>query len=364
MIDLELSEEQKMIQDSVGAFADERIRPAARDADESSAIPAPLVEQAWELGIVQSAVPEEYGGYGHGETSRSALTGSIIAEAMAEGDLAIAMHILCPRLIVDAVVRLGSEEQKRRILPDYCGTSFVAGSAALIEPAWNFDLGTMATRARREGDDWVIDGNKCFVALADEAPRMLVYARDEDDRTGAFIVEAGQDGLVVGAREKHMGIRALKTFAVSFESMRVPANARLDGDAAALIRRSRVAQSAMAVGVAKASLDYSLEYAKEREAFGSKIAQKQAIAFMLAEMAIEVDAARLLNWEAAWCLDTGQDGTRETAIARRYAADTVMSVSDNGVQVLGGHGFVRDHPVELWTRNGRGFATFEALASL
>jgi acyl-CoA dehydrogenase len=131
-----------------------------------------------------------------------------------------------------------------------------------------------------------------------------------------------------------------------------------------MLRRAHVAQSAMAVGVAKAALDYSVEYAKEREAFGVKIGQKQAIAFMLAEMAIEVDASRLLNWEAAWKLDQTDSAVREVALAHRYVADAVMTITDNGIQVLGGHGFIRDHPVELWARNGRGFATFEGLASV
>lgn len=363
MIDLELDEEQRMIQDTIGSFADERIRPAAHEADERSAIPDALVEQGWALGIVQGTVPETYGGYGQ-DGGASAITGTVIAEAMAEGDLAIALHLLSPRLIVDAVTQLGSEEQKKRLLPDYCGESFVAGSAALLEPAWDFDISDMSTRARREGEGWVIDGRKCYVTLADEAPRILVYARDEEDTIGAFLVEAEQEGLTIGAREKHMGIRALKTFAITLDSVRVDPGARLGRDAGVLVRRSRVAQSAMAVGVARASLDYAMAYSKEREAFGSKIAQKQAIAFMLAEMAIEVDATRLLNWEAAWCLDQGQEALRETAIARRYAADTVMTVADNGIQVLGGHGFVRDHPVELWARNGRGFAAFEGLASV
>lgn len=131
-----------------------------------------------------------------------------------------------------------------------------------------------------------------------------------------------------------------------------------------MLRRARVAQSAMAVGVAKASLDYAIKYAKDRDAFGMKIAQKQAIAFMIADMATEAEAARLLNYEAAWNLDQGADCRREVAIAHRYSADMAMTVTDNGLQVLGGHGFIRDHPVEMWARNARGFAIFEGIASV
>ena len=170
--------------------------------------------------------------------------------------------------------------------------------------------------------------------------------------------------MEIGEREKNMGVRGLETFEVAFNDCRVDGGARLGSDARPLLRRARVAQSAMAVGVAKAALDYSLDYAKDREVFGVKVAQKQAIAFMLADMATEIDACRLVNWEAAWNLDQSNEAAREVAMAHRYASDTVMSVTDNGIQVLGGHGFIRDHPVEMWARNGRGFATFEGLASV
>jgi acyl-CoA dehydrogenase len=361
MIDLNLDEEQQLIRETVQNFAMEKIRPAAHDADESGVVPASLVAQAWELGLVQGSIPEQYGGYGQGA---SAITGAVIAEAMAEGDLAIAMHVLSPRLVIDPVLTLGSEAQKKEILPRYCGEKFVAGSAAVCEQRWDFSPAAMQTRARRDGASWVLDGAKCLVPLVEEAPIMVVYARDGDDRIGAFLVPTGTPGLRIGEREKNLGLRALATYEVQLADCRIPVDARLGDDATPLLRRARVAQSAMAVGVAKASLDYAINYAKDREAFGVKIAQKQAIAFMLADMAIEIDAMRLLNWEAAWNLDQGNDSIREVALARQYAVDGVMQVTDHGIQVLGGHGFIRDHPVEMFARNGRGFATFEGLASV
>jgi len=361
MIDFQLDDEQQLIQQTVVSFARERIRPAAHDAEETATIPASLVDQAWELGLIQGSIPEQYGGFGQ---TASAITGTIVAEALAEGDLAIALHALSPRLVVDPVIHLGSEDQKKRILPTYCGERFVAGSAAILEPSWDFAITKMQTTARRDGADYVLDGKKCFVPLANDAPMVVVYARDDNGVMGAFLVPAGTPGMEVGEREYYMGIRALETYALTLRDCRVPADARLGDDAMPLLRRARVAQSAMAVGVAKASLDYAIDYAKEREVFGVKVAQKQAIAFMLADMAIEIDATRLLNWEAAWSLDVGNDAAREVAIAHRYAIDSVMSVTDDGIQVLGGHGFVRDHPVELWARNGRGFATFEGIASV
>ncbi len=362
MIDFHLDEEQQLINETVTSFAAEQIRPAAHDADETGTIPQSLIDQAWELGLIQGSVPEPYGGYG--EAAQSALTGAIIAEGLAQGDLAIALHLLSPRLVVDPVVHLGSEEQKSAILPAYCGEAFVAGSAAVAEPAWDFHFASMKTRAKADGESYVLSGAKCLVPLAKEAAHIVVYATDDDGIVGAFVVASGTPGVEIKDREKNLGLGALETYEVEFNDCRVPATMRLGTDATDMLRRARIAQSAMAVGIAAASLAYAIEYAKDREAFGVKIAQKQAIAFKLADMATETESARLLNYEAAWMLDTGNGGAREVALAHRYAADMVMTVTDDGLQVLGGHGFVRDHPVELWLRNGRGFATFEGIASV
>jgi len=361
MIDLRLDEEQQLFQETVTSFAAEQIRPAAHEADETGMIPAAVIDQAWALGLVQSSIPETYGGFGQ---SPCAVTGTVIAEGLAEGDLAIALHALTPRLVVDPVLHLGSEEQKKEILPRYCGESFVAGSAAVLEPRWDFALDRIATTARKDGGDYLLSGHKCYVPLARDARDIVVYARDEDGVIGAFLVEPDAAGVDIGEREKNMGIRGLETYEVVLAECRVEASARLGTDALPMLRRARVGQSAMALGVAKASLDYAIDYAKERDVFGVKVAQKQAIAFMLADMATEIDACRLVNWEAAWNLDQNNDAVREVAMAHRYAAQTVMTVTDNGIQVLGGHGFVRDHPVEMWARNGRGFATFEGITSV
>lgn len=362
MIDFEFDEEQQLIRETVVSFAAERVRPAAREADETATVPEGLVSAAWELGLIQGSVPEAYGGYA--SQAPSAVTGALIAEGLAEGDLAIALHLLSPRLVVDPVLVLGTEEQKQRLLPAYLGERFVPGSAAVLEPHINFHFTRMHTTARRNGEGWVLDGDKCMVPLARSAPSILVYATDDNGALAAFVVPSGTPGLEVGEREKMLGLHALELYSVTLRGCRVPDSARLLGDAAKLLRRSRVAQSAMAVGVAKASLDYAIGYAKERDVFGVKVGQKQAIAFMLADMATETDAARLLNWEAAWNLDQGNDAAREVALAHRYCADMVMTVTDNGLQVLGGHGFIRDHPSEMWVRNGRGFATFEGIASV
>jgi acyl-CoA dehydrogenase len=361
VIDFELDEEQQLIRETVTSFANDQLRPAAREADETGVIPESIVKAGWDLGLIQGSVPESYGGYA--SASPSAVTGALVAEGLAEGDLAIALHLLSPRLVVDPVLQLGSEEQKNAVLPTYMGERFTPGSAAVVEPWLGFHFTKMKTTARRDGGDWVIDGQKCQAVLAAHAPHVIVYAATSDG-IGAFLVPSGTAGMTIGEREKNLGLRGLETYEVKLEGCRVPASARLGGDATVMLRRSRVAQAAMAVGVAKAALDYAITYAKDRDAFGVKIAQKQAIAFMIADMATETEAARLLNYEAAWNLDQGAEGSREVAIAHRYSADMAMTVTDNGLQVLGGHGFIRDHPVEMWARNARGFSIFEGIASV
>lgn len=366
MVSFQPSEEQQLIRDTVASFAREQIRPAAREADETGRIPEILVQQAWELGIVQSTIPEAFGGAGE---PSSAVTSALVCEELSWGDLSVALHILAPRLITQPVILFGSDEQKRHVLSHYTGRDFAAGAAALMEPRFGFAVNELTTTAVRSNGDFILNGTKCYVPLAAEARHILIYARCEED-LAAFILPQGIPGLTVREREKNMGLKAVATYELALDNCRVPAAAQLTGSLSTLLNRSRVALAALAVGVARAAFEYARDYAKERRAFGTAIAQKQAIAFMLAEMAIEIDAARLLTWEAAWKIDAGHDvpmgklsgATREACLAKNYAANMVLKVTDNALQILGGHGYIRDHPVELWLRNGRGFATFEGLA--
>lgn len=366
MLSFELSEEQQMIRDTVGAFAREQIRPVARPADESGEIPSALVAQAWQLGLVQGPIPESLGGNGD---TRLATTGALIAEELAYGDLSIAAHVLAPRLLAFPVLEMGTEEQRQRYLKRFTQAAFAAATAALTEPRWDFDPGAMATVARRDGNSFVLDGNKCMVALAAASDTILVWAANANhDRAEGLLVARETPGLRVGEREKNMGLKGLETYEVEFRGCRVGAEALLGGERGADFRRamsqSRVAAAAMGVGVAHAAFDYARDYAKERKAFGVPIATKQAVAFMLADMAIEIDAARLLVWEAAWHLDRGEDAHRESYLARNYVAAAALKVADNAVQVLGGHGYIREHPVEMWLRNARGLSAVEGLATV
>src|SRR5215469_15600577 len=343
MIDFELSEEQRMIRDSVGAFAAEQIRPAARPADETGSIASEVVAQAWQLGLVSGPIPEKFGG---------------------DGDARIGAHLLAPRLIAFPVVEMGTEEQKERMLKRFTGANFAAASAAVIEPHFAFDLTALLTTAKADGAGWILNGSKCCVPLAADSETILVYAATNATNGFAgvdgFLVARNAAGLEISEREKNMGFKGLATYGVTLENCRVGKEARLGGDNginfSRLMSEARIAIAALGVGLMRAAFDYARDYAKERKAFGVFIAQKQAIAFMLADMAIEIDAARLLVWEAAWRLDRGEDARKESYLARNYLASMALKVTDNAVQVLGGHGYIREHPVEMWLRNARGFS--------
>jgi alkylation response protein AidB-like acyl-CoA dehydrogenase len=364
MIDFEPSEEQQLVSDTVRQFALNEIRPRARECEESAKLPDALLAQAHELGLVTNALPESVGGGG----ARSAVTGALVAEELAWGDLSLALAILSPSLLALPLVDHGTAEQQAALLPRFAGPRFAPGSLAWVEPRLDFDPLRPATTARRDGGDYVLDGAKCFVPWlgAAAADPVLVVAR-EGERAQAFLVPRDAPGLGVAA-ERNLGLRALPTVELALVGVRVPASARLGGDAGAELRgtlaRGRVALSALAVGVARAAFELARDYAKQREAFGAPIATKQAIAFKLADMAIEIDGARLLAWEAAWRLDQGHDATRESVIARHQSQRVALEVADGAVQVFGGHGYIREYLPELLLRNARGFASFEALALL
>jgi acyl-CoA dehydrogenase len=361
MYSFEPSDDQKTMVDAVRRFAARELRPAMRPADESGALPAALMSAGWELGLLPGSLPEQFGGFGE----RSAVTGVLAAEELGWGDLAGALALLAPNLVAIPVLLRGSDQQRAELLPLFAGDSYRAASAALMEPRIDFAAAALHTRAVRRGDEYVLSGRKCNVPWAAEAEWMLVYAALEGD-TQAFLVRQGTRGLHVGERERNMGLNALPLYEVELRECAVPSRQRLGGDGGAdlsvVIDASRVAWAALAVGVGRAAYEYALEYARTRKAFGEAIAQRQSIAFMLAEMATEVEAARLLAWEAAWLLDEGKDASRAAYLARCLADDMALMVADRAVQILGGHGYIRDYPVELWLRNARGFAVLDGLA--
>jgi alkylation response protein AidB-like acyl-CoA dehydrogenase len=361
MYSFEPSEDQKTLLEAVRRFASRELRQEMRPADEAGDLPSSVTRSGWELGLLPGSLPEAFGGFGE----RSAVTGVLAAEELAWGDLAGALALLAPNLVALPVLLAGSPEQRRELLPAFASDSYRPAAAALMEPRYDFDAGALETRAVRRDGSYVLSGVKCNVPYAAESEWMLVYASLEG-RTQSFLVKSGTPGLVVGERERNMGLHAVRLYGVELRDCVVPAAQRLGGDTGAdvqvLLDASRVAWSALAVGLARAAYEYALDYAKTRQAFGEAIAQRQAIAFTLAEMATELEAARLLAWEAAWRLDQGQEATREAYLAKNLADDAALMIADRAVQILGGHGYIRDHPVELWLRNARAFAVFEGLA--
>jgi alkylation response protein AidB-like acyl-CoA dehydrogenase len=365
MLSFTPTEEQQMLVDAITRYAMNDVRKIAHEADETGALPADVLRKGWEIGLLPALVPESHGGLGE----YSAVTNVLAAEAFAYGDLALAMAVMAPGLIGIPILLSGTEEQQRNILPALTDEKAPGFTAGLIEPGIAFDPFAPRTTARRENGFYVLDGAKCYVPLAETARLILVYARDsESGQVDGYLVEAGAEGLVISEREKLMGVRALPTHTLTLSGVKVGAGCKLGDEQPAAFKRimshSQVAIAAMAVGVARGASEYARQYAKERVQFGVPIATKQAIAFMLAEMAIEVDAARLMTWEAAWKLDTqpGADHTAEARLAKDYADKAALFVTDCAVQVLGGHGYIREHPVERWLRNARGFATFDGMA--
>ncbi len=360
MYSFEPNEEQQMLMDAVGKYAANDLRPAAHDAEEGHEFPKKLVSKGWELGLLQASVPESYGGFG----DRSAVTGVLAVEEMAFGDLAGALSVMAPSLFATPILIGGSEEQKQEYLPKIVGGEWTPYTAALMEMSFDFDAHSLKTTAKADGDKYILNGEKIFVPFAKDAEAMIVYA-DLNGVTQGFIVTRGSAGLAVSEeREKLMGLNALPMYRVKLENVTA---SRLGGasghDFGLILAAIQIASAAAAVGVAKSSFEYAKNYAKERDAFGVKIAQKQAVAFMLAEMRTEIEAMRLLTWEAAWKLDNQkEDFCTDAYLAFTGSADMAMMVTDRGVQIYGGHGYIRENPVELLMRNGRGFPMLLGLA--
>jgi acyl-CoA dehydrogenase len=362
MYSFDPTEEQQMLIDAIQKYAINDLRARAHDADEEGELPQKLISKGWELGFLQASIPEKYGGFGE----RSAVTGVLAVEEMAYGDMAGALAVLTPSLFAMPIAQAGSEDQRQAYLPAIVEGEWTPYTAAFIEPHFDFDPEELRTVAKLDGSDFLISGQKTYVPYAADAKAMIVYAH-LDDQTQGFIVEKGTPGLEVGERQKTLGLYSLPLHKVNLQGVRIPRENRLGGaeghDFTPLLSSMRLALSAAAIGMSRAALDYAIEYAKEREVFGVKVAQKQAIAFMLAEMATEIEAVRLLAWEAAWMMDTGKpDAAKQAYLSLTGATDMTMMVTDRAVQALGGHGYIREHPVELWMRNGRGIAMLNGLA--
>jgi len=359
-----MSEEQRTMKETVARLMKGLVANNAHDMDEKKEIPSDYVQKVWELGATISVIPEEFGGYG---MEYSPVMNAIILEELAYGDMALAIAATTPSMFLYPILEMGTDEQKKKYIPPYCDAAFKPCTIAINEPRFRFDPVALETKAVKKGGSYVINGKKCFVPMAGDARHLLVAA-DLDGTSELFIVAAGNPGMKVGERERNLGLYALATYPVTFENCEVPAADRLGGDKGcnfdALLQKSRVALAAIGAGVSRASFEYARDYSKERVQFGEPIASRQSVAFMIAEMAYEVDAMRLMSLKAASTVEAGIDARRQSYLAKLYAGDMTMKVTDFGVQVLGGHGYVRDHPVERFYRNGRGIAILEGMTTV
>jgi len=361
LFDLTPTDEQKMLSDSVRDFALQRLRPAALEADGTCTPPPELLTQSDDLGLTMIGVPEELGG---AVTERSAVTAVLMSEALAQGDMGLAVACLAPAAVSTALSLWGNEDQQATYLPEFVGESIPAASLAVLEPRVLFNPFKLETRARRTSGGYVLNGVKSLVPRAADGELFIVAAALDGRDPALFIVEATAGGIAVEP-EPAMGIRAAATGRLTFEDVELPAGALIaDGSAevyAECIQLGRIGWSALAVGTGQAVLDYVIPYVKDRTAFGEPIANRQAIAFAVSDIAIELDGLRLATYRAASRADQGKSFAREAALARRLTTQHGMSIGSEGVQLLGGHGYVKEHPVERWYRDLRAAGLMEGV---
>ena len=359
LFDLTPDDEQAMLRDSVGEFALARLRPAAADADAAAATPPELLSQADELGLTMLGVPEELGG---AVPTRSATTTVLVAAALARGDMGIAVACLAPAAVSTAISLWGDADQQARYLPAFVSEDVPAAALALLEPEPLSDPFTPATRARATGDGYVLHGVKALVPRGADAELFVIGAAREDGTPALFVVESGSEGLSV-APDPGMGVRAAATARVTLDGVAVGRGGLLGAGGADVyadcVALGRLAWCALAVGTGQAALDYVTEYVTSRRAFGEPIASRQAVAFTVANMAIELEGMRLATLRAASRVDQGLGFHREVALARRLVADRGMQLGSDGVQMLGGHGYTKEHPVERWYRDLRAAGMLE-----
>ena len=359
LFDLTPDDEQQMLRESVRDFALAKLRPAAQKADEACAAPDDLLGQANELGLTIVGVPEELGG---AVAQRSAVTTVLMAEALAQGDMGIAVACLAPAGVSTALSLWGDADQQATYLPEFVGANVPAAALALLEPRPLFSSFELATRARRAGGGFVLDGVKSLVPRAADAELFIVAAELEGEGPALFIVEPGGAGLTIEP-EPAMGIRAAATGRLTLEDVKLPAGALFGGSGrdlmAECVQLGRLGWCALAVGTGQAVLDYVIPYVNERKAFGEPISSRQSVAFTVANIAIELDGMRLATYRAASRVDQGLTFAREVALARRLCSERGMAIGSDGVQMLGGHGYVKEHPVERWYRDLRAAGVME-----
>jgi acyl-CoA dehydrogenase len=367
VVDLTLTDEQKDLRELAHSFAEKDIRKVAWDYDKDGTWPQDIIEKAWEIGLMNTHVAEEYGGPG-----LDYLSGCLIEEEMGWGCSGIGTSLMANGLASSPVGLGGSEGVKKKYLGMLTEAPKLA-SFCLTEPDAGSDVSGMKTTATKKGDKYVINGSKCFITNGGYADWFTVYAKTDKDAghrgISAFVVPK-DDTVTVDKKEDKLGQRASNTATITFNETEIPAENLLGEEnhgfklAMMTLDRTRPGVAAMAVGIARAALEFASDYSKERVQFGVPIAMHQAVAFMIADMATKVEAARLLVWQSAVLLDQGHRNTLAASHAKRFAADSAMEVTTDAVQVYGGYGFIKEYPVEKLMRDAKIMQLYEGTSQI
>ena len=369
LFDLTPTEDQQMIVETVKEFAESRLRDAAATADHAATPPETLLSEAADLGVALINVPESFEGIATGE---DVTTNALVAEALAYGDMGLALAVLAPAGVAATLTAHGSDAQQKTYLPAFAGEDVPAAAVVLSEPRPLFDPLKPEATGRREGNEIVLNGVKSMVPNAGAA-ELFIVGVNLNGRPALVIVESSAEGLHVEA-DPSMGIRGAALGRLVLKDVRIPADAVLGGEQISadqaeveyrdVLRRSRLGWAALAAGTCQAVLDYVVPYVNEREAFGEPISHRQAVAFMVADIKIELDGLRMILLRGTSRADQGRRFDREAALAKNFASEKGMKIGSDGVQLLGGHGFVKEHPVERWYRDLRAIGIAEGIVVL
>ena len=364
MVDFTLSEEQQMLRELANEFATENVRPHAEHWDEHSEFPMDAIQVAHELGLMNLHIPEAYGGMG-----MSTMDEVLVQEEFAWGDPGFATAAYSNGLTAAPIITGGTEEQKAKYLGRLTEAPRIA-AYAVTEPGAGSDVAGIQTTAVKDGDDYVLNGSKMWITGAGKADWFFVLAYTDKSAgykgMSAFIVDSDSAGLSLGKKETNMGQRASDTRSITLEDVRVPSDNLVGGvegqgwfNAMTAFDLSRPNIAAHATGISRAAFEHALQYADERETFGKKLHQHQAIQFMLADMKTKIEASRALTWKTAWEADNGIRNTESAAHAKRFAADTAMEVTTDAVQIFGGYGYSEEYPVARLMRAAKVLQIYE-----
>ncbi|SET35056.1 acyl-CoA dehydrogenase family protein [Stigmatella erecta] len=367
-MDFQLSDSQRALQETARKFSREVVRPKSAHYDETAEFPKELIAAAHELGLINMAIPQDYNGLG-----LSHLEQVIVCEELSWGDASVATTIVANDLANLPIILAGTPEQKKRFLTPFT-EKLKFSSFCLTEPSAGSDVAGLSTTARREGDYYVLNGSKCFITNGTYAEQYTVFATVDKAKKhkgiSCFVVEGQPKGLTIGKHENKMGQRASNTVTLTFEDVRVPVANRIGEEgqgfliAMETLDNSRPLTAMFSVGIARAALEHSLEYSSQRQTFGKPIREHQGVQFMLADMGMNIQAARLLTYQSAWLLDEGQKNTLVSSYAKCFAADMAMKVTTDAVQVYGGYGYIKEYPVEKLMRDAKLIQIYEGTSQV